>query len=198
MKKQFLNTKEAAHYTGFAAGTLTQFRYHKKGCRYYKHGNKIVYSVDDLNDWIKSNPVLGGETMSNENEDTTPFIWLNEDEEEGRADCGCTLIRDYEGGGPAFIMCPRHLAGGKTQGNEHLNRMLVAKACLDPMSKGIRDMPLKELRRLVWEEADRLAVYPPADPALVDAVRATKCLTLLGQSNANPIVVFIYPKGGPE
>lgn len=36
------------------------------------------------------------------------FIWLDVDEEEDRAACGCT-IRNHGGEGPAFYMCNMHL-----------------------------------------------------------------------------------------
>jgi len=36
------------------------------------------------------------------------FIWLQEDEEEGVADCGCQLINDERGA--RFIMCEAHAA----------------------------------------------------------------------------------------
>jgi len=58
MTKQYLNTREAAEYTGFTAGTLANFRCRKVGCRYYKKGGKILHSLDDLDQWIKSDPVL--------------------------------------------------------------------------------------------------------------------------------------------
>jgi hypothetical protein len=36
------------------------------------------------------------------------YIWLQDDEPEGVADCGCRLIRSYKGSGPAVILCLGH------------------------------------------------------------------------------------------
>lgn len=36
------------------------------------------------------------------------FIWLQEDEESGKADCGCLLERT--GQGPRITLCPKHAA----------------------------------------------------------------------------------------
>lgn len=43
----------------------------------------------------------------------TPDIWLQDDETQGRADCGCTLNADGWKGdeaGAAFFFCPLHAA----------------------------------------------------------------------------------------
>lgn len=37
------------------------------------------------------------------------YIWLQEGEAEGQAACGCRLVRSWDDGNPAFIMCARHL-----------------------------------------------------------------------------------------
>lgn len=39
-----------------------------------------------------------------------PLIWLNEHEEEGEATCGCLLVAEHEGHGPAFFPCRLHNA----------------------------------------------------------------------------------------
>jgi len=48
---------------------------------------------------------------------TEPYIWLQDDEPEGQADCGCILQAEYDGadedlaaGNPALFMCPLHTA----------------------------------------------------------------------------------------
>ncbi len=38
------------------------------------------------------------------------YIWLQDDEEEGSAECGCTVYRAHKGSGPALILCPLHAA----------------------------------------------------------------------------------------
>ena len=37
------------------------------------------------------------------------YIWLQDNEEEGEAPCGCRLLRSWDNGSPAFIMCGHHL-----------------------------------------------------------------------------------------
>lgn len=40
---------------------------------------------------------------------TQPDIWLQGDESNGRADCGCKLVADYKNSGdPAFFFCLLH------------------------------------------------------------------------------------------
>jgi hypothetical protein len=42
-----------------------------------------------------------------------PFLWLDEDENEAVAECGCRLVRDMgsSGGCPAVFLCAMHKAG---------------------------------------------------------------------------------------
>jgi len=39
-----------------------------------------------------------------------PYIWLQEDEAEGSAKCGCRLVSDLQGRGAAVFLCPMHEA----------------------------------------------------------------------------------------
>ena len=39
-----------------------------------------------------------------------PYIWLQEDEAEGIAKCGCRLVSDLQGRGAAVFLCPMHEA----------------------------------------------------------------------------------------
>lgn len=40
-----------------------------------------------------------------------PYIWLQPDEEQATADCGCRLVRNHNGSGdPAVFLCDRHEA----------------------------------------------------------------------------------------
>ena len=39
-----------------------------------------------------------------------PYIWLQEDEAEGSAKCGCRLVGDLQGRGAAVFLCPMHEA----------------------------------------------------------------------------------------
>jgi len=43
-----------------------------------------------------------------------PDIWLQPDEDNGHADCGCELKRAHQrGDDPAFTFCPMHEAAGE-------------------------------------------------------------------------------------
>jgi hypothetical protein len=74
------------------------------------------------------------------------------------------------------------------------NIALVKEAVRGPMGDRVAEMSLDELRRRVHDQADRIGVYPPADPMLVDAVRACRFMVLLGYANPKAFVAFIYPK----
>ena len=38
----------------------------------------------------------------------SPSIWLQEHEEWGMGECGCLLVADHQGGGPALFLCCHH------------------------------------------------------------------------------------------
>ena len=42
--------------------------------------------------------------------DEVGYIWLQDEEEDGRAECGCHLIASQEDSGPAIHLCPMHSA----------------------------------------------------------------------------------------
>ncbi len=56
---------------------------------------------------------LSDEDISPEEPLPTPDIWLQDDEETGKADCGCLLEFDGDGD-PFFIYCPMHKAAADT------------------------------------------------------------------------------------
>ena len=37
-----------------------------------------------------------------------PWIWLQDTEDYGKADCGCELFQSHEGSGAAVLLCPLH------------------------------------------------------------------------------------------
>jgi hypothetical protein len=37
-----------------------------------------------------------------------PWIWLQDSEREGAADCGCRLVAEHDGSGPALFACDGH------------------------------------------------------------------------------------------
>lgn len=56
--KKFLPTNEAAQRIGIPVGTLNNMAWKKIGPKFYKVGNRRLYDIDDLDAFIKSNPVL--------------------------------------------------------------------------------------------------------------------------------------------
>ena len=53
-EKHFLNTIEAAVYTGFAAATLEKLRHYGNGPKFIRRpgGRRILYLVEDLDSWL--------------------------------------------------------------------------------------------------------------------------------------------------
>jgi hypothetical protein len=47
----FLSTDAAAAFLGIAAATLTAWRCLRRGPRFRKHGNRVLYSLTDLVAW---------------------------------------------------------------------------------------------------------------------------------------------------
>ncbi len=56
-RKQWLSSREASNYSGMGFSTLAKFRLKGGGPAYSKIGNKVVYSVQDIDDWFKSRRV---------------------------------------------------------------------------------------------------------------------------------------------
>ena len=52
--KQKLNTQEAAAYLGIQPNTLEVWRCKHKGPRYAKLGSRVMYDIEDLEDWFAS------------------------------------------------------------------------------------------------------------------------------------------------
>ena len=46
-----------------------------------------------------------------QDEESLPWLWLEEDEKEVRLPCGCVLERSHDGRDPSFDLCRAHLAG---------------------------------------------------------------------------------------
>ena len=49
----FLRTQEAARFIGLSYRTLEKYRIHGTGPKYSKIGNRIVYAVSDLREWVE-------------------------------------------------------------------------------------------------------------------------------------------------
>jgi len=58
IKKKFISTTEAAQRIGIPEGSLNNMAWKKTGPRFYKVGKRRLYDVDDLDAFVKSNPVL--------------------------------------------------------------------------------------------------------------------------------------------
>lgn len=57
MAQQKLNTLEASQYLGLQANTLEVWRCHKRGPKYSKIGRRVMYDINDLEEFFKSNSV---------------------------------------------------------------------------------------------------------------------------------------------
>jgi hypothetical protein len=69
-------------------------------------------------------------TLTDEQTPEVPYIWLQEDEEEGTGDCGCRLVANYEGRGAAIFLCPLHDRAGKTK--------IALSRIVDAVGKGLK------------------------------------------------------------
>lgn len=56
-KKPKLNTKEAADHLGLKENTLEIWRCKHKGPRYYKIGSRVLYDIDDLEEFFAARAV---------------------------------------------------------------------------------------------------------------------------------------------
>ncbi|MBL4595878.1 MAG: helix-turn-helix domain-containing protein [Robiginitomaculum sp.] len=50
-KPVFLNAKQAAEFLGLKPNTLAKMRVYGNGPEYRKHGQRVLYSLDDLTTW---------------------------------------------------------------------------------------------------------------------------------------------------
>jgi len=50
-KPVFLNAKQAAEFLGLKPNTLAKMRVYGNGPAYRKHGQRVLYSLDDLTAW---------------------------------------------------------------------------------------------------------------------------------------------------
>ncbi len=66
IEKRAMTPREAADAYGLSEGHLANLRSRRQGPKFYRvppGGRKIVYFVSDLEDWIRSNPVLTVESV---------------------------------------------------------------------------------------------------------------------------------------
>jgi len=62
--KKTLTPKDCENIYGLNPGTLANMRFHKFGPRYYKLGKKVLYRVEDIEQWLNENVVLTRDQMS--------------------------------------------------------------------------------------------------------------------------------------
>jgi predicted DNA-binding transcriptional regulator AlpA len=53
MPPRYLRTKEAAHFLSLSARTLEKHRTYGTGPAYRKLGGRVVYAIEDLQDWVQ-------------------------------------------------------------------------------------------------------------------------------------------------
>jgi predicted DNA-binding transcriptional regulator AlpA len=53
---QYLDTRHVAALTGFSAKALEGMRHRGKGPRFLRIGRKIRYKLEDVINWMESNP----------------------------------------------------------------------------------------------------------------------------------------------
>jgi len=65
--KRALSPAEAAFMFSLSPGTLANWRSQKRGPRFYRlGGHKIVYFLDDLEQWARQEPVLTADSVESE------------------------------------------------------------------------------------------------------------------------------------
>lgn len=62
--KKAISPQEAAQIYSISIGHLANLRFKKQGCPYYRVGRKVLYLVADFEDWIKRNPVLTKDSLT--------------------------------------------------------------------------------------------------------------------------------------
>jgi hypothetical protein len=50
--------EKIASMYGIPSGTLANMRYRREGPKFFKCGRRVVYFFDDVENWLRQNPVL--------------------------------------------------------------------------------------------------------------------------------------------
>lgn len=56
--------REISLMYGIPLGTLANMRYRKEGPNYYKTGKRVFYFIEDIEKWLKQNPVLTSDAIA--------------------------------------------------------------------------------------------------------------------------------------
>jgi len=59
--KTFMTTKEVARYLSMSTSLLEKLRCKKEGAPYYKPTGKVLYKKSDVDAWLESNRMSGGQ-----------------------------------------------------------------------------------------------------------------------------------------
>ncbi len=65
--KKMVDRREAGEMFSVASGTLANWLSQKRGPRAYKVGRKVLYRVDDLENFFTSTPILTTDSLPSEN-----------------------------------------------------------------------------------------------------------------------------------
>ena len=65
-EKRMVSPKTACELYDLNPGTLANLRNLRKGPRFYKCGRRILYDVEDLEAWLKRQPVLTIDSLDDE------------------------------------------------------------------------------------------------------------------------------------
>jgi predicted DNA-binding transcriptional regulator AlpA len=57
-QRTFLSAKEAAAYLRVSTSTLARFRAQRRGPKARKPAGRILYAVDDLDQWLESSDLI--------------------------------------------------------------------------------------------------------------------------------------------
>jgi hypothetical protein len=62
--KKMVSTKEVAEIYPVCTGTLQNWRVMKQGPRFFRVGRKVLYRLDDLENFFTTTPVLTNDSLS--------------------------------------------------------------------------------------------------------------------------------------
>lgn len=63
MQKRALTLEGVSEVYQIPKGTLANLRSQKRGPRYYKVGRRVLYFVEDVERWLKAEPVLTRDSL---------------------------------------------------------------------------------------------------------------------------------------
>lgn len=63
IKQRALSPNTVADMYDLNVGTLANLRHAKKGPKYYKINKKVIYFMEDIEAWIRQDPVLTSDSI---------------------------------------------------------------------------------------------------------------------------------------